>query len=351
MFGKHEFDVGCTNLLTSRIITGDHRPIAEPLRRHARVHLDVIDDTIEKMMEAGIVEEANSPWSANLVVVSRTDEQGRPTTPRVTIDFRGLNSITYKDKFPLPHIQDCLRALDRAAFTSVIDSSNSFFQVPVLEHDRDKLAFVTRRGQFRLTRLGQGCTNSPAVFCRLMSLVLRGLTCCLAYIDDTVCFSPSFSAHLTDLELVLDRFRQANLKLKATKCKLFQERVRFVGHLVSKNGLEVDPVKVACIVNWPFPRTISELRGFLGLCSYDRSFCPGFASVADPLTECLRKGVALSHTPERQTAFDDLKRMLTNTPVLAMPRDDPDCLYVLDMMPLELEDRPSYNNGRMENCV
>lgn len=129
---------------------------------------------------------------------------------------------------------------------------------------------------------------------------------------------------------MFDRFRKANLKLKAAKCKLFQEQCKFVGHIVSGRGIEVDPAKIACIVNWPFPRTISELRGFLGLCSYYRSFCPGFATVADPLTECLRKGVTLCHTPERQAAFDKLKQMLTSTPVLAMPRDDPDCTYVID---------------------
>jgi len=213
---------------------------------------------------------------------------------------------------------------------STVDLSNSYYQVPIAEEDRDKTAFITRQGQFRLTRLGQGCTNSPAVFCRLMAMVLRGLRCCLAYIDDTICFSPSFSAHLDDLETVFDRFRRANLKLKASKCKLFQSRCKFVGHIVSAEGIEVDPTKVACVVNWPFPRTITELRGFLGLCSYYRSFCPGFARIADPLTECLRKGVPLRHTPERQVAFDKLKGMLTTAPVLAMPRDDLECGYVLD---------------------
>ena len=330
VFSRYEYDVGCTDLLTARIVTDNHRPIAEPLRRHARVHLDVIDEAIQRMQDAGIVEEACSPWSANLVVVARTDESGKATTPRVTIDFRGLNSVTHRDKYPLPKIKDCLQALDGAAYLSVFDISNSFYQVPILEEDRDKTAFVTRRGQFRLTRLGQGCTNSPAVFCRLMALVLRGLTCCLAYIDDTLCFSRTFSDHLADLDVVLDRFRQAKLKLKPTKCKLFQESVKFLGHIVSARGIEVDPAKVACIVNWPFPKTISELRGYLGLASYYRSFCPGFARVADPLTECLRRGVALRHTPECQAAFDELKRMLTSAPVLAMPRDDPECIYRVD---------------------
>ena len=297
---------------------------------NGRKHVDVIDHTIEKMRRDGIVEEAVSDWSANLVVVTRTDDLGKPTTPRVTIDFRGLNAITYRDKYPIPNLQDCLRSLNQAAYISLIDMSNSFFQLPIRKCDRDKTAFVTRRGQFRLTRLGQGCTNSPAIFCRLMSLVLKGLTCCLAYIDDTVCFSSSFDDHLRDLDLVLDRFRQANLKLKASKCKLFQTQCKFVGHIVSIDGIKVDPSKVACVVNWPFPRTISELRGFLGLTSYYRYFCPGYARVADPLTECLRRDVTLSRTPERQAAFDKLKQMLTNAPTLAMPRDDPECTYVMD---------------------
>ena len=331
VFGRHEFDVGCTDLLTARIITDpNRRPIAEPLRRHAKVHLDTIDDTIEKMKQAGIVEDACSPWSANLVVVGRKDDQGRPTTPRVTIDFRGLNAITYRDRHPIPHMGDCLRSLDKAVFMSIIDLSNSFYQLPIDPQDRDKTAFLTRKGQFRLTRLGQGCTNSPAVFCRLMAMVLRGLTCCLAYIDDTICFSPSFERHLVDLEAVFDRFRQANLKLKSTKCKLFQTRCKFVGHYVSENGIEVMPEKVACVVGWPFPKTITELRSFLGLCSYYRSFCKGYATIAEPLTQCLRKDVMLTQTPERIAAFDKLKEMLTNTPVLAMPRDDPECTYLVD---------------------
>jgi len=211
-----------------------------------------------------------------------------------------------------------------------MDMGNAFYQVPIHPDDRDKTAFVTRRGQFRLTRLGKGCTNSPAVFCRLMAMVLRGLTCCLAYIDDSVCFSRTFDEHLVDLDTVFDRFRRANLKLKASKCKPFQTKCKFVGHVVSAEGIEVDPEKIACNVGWPFPRNITELRGFLGLCSYYRAFCQGFASIADPLIECLHKGVPLRQTPERLEAFNKLKRMLTSTPVLAMPRDDPDCMYVLD---------------------
>ena len=331
IFSNSEFDVGCTDLLTAEINTGDHRPIAEPLRRQARVHLDIIDETIGKMKATGIIEDACSPWSANLVVVAKKSENGKPVTPRITVDYRGLNSITYKDKFPLPNITDCLRTLDRAAFISTIDLSNSFFQVPLRsEADHDKTAFRTRRGQYRLTRLGQGCTNSPAVFCRLMTLVLKGLTCCLAYIDDTICFSKSFEDHLTDLETVLNRFRLARLKLKPTKCKFFQTRVRFVGHIVSAEGIEVDDEKVACIRNWSFPKTVTEMRSFLGMAGYYRSYCKGYATITDPLQACTRKNASLQPTPERLAAFNRLKDLLSSAPVLAVPRDDEECTYVLD---------------------
>ena len=120
------------------------------------------------------------------------------------------------------------------------------------------------------------------------------------------------------------------MKLKAAKCKRFQERCSFLGYVVSGKGLEADESKIACIINWPFPKTISELRGFLGLCSYYRSFCPGFATIADPLTECLRKGVKLCHTPRRQEAFDRLKQMLTSVPVLAVPRYFSEYTWVMD---------------------
>jgi len=221
IFSTHEFDVRCTELLTATIETGDHPPIAEPLRKHARVHLDVIDQTIERMERAGIVEPCCSEWAANLVVFSKRDQQGRPATPRITIDFWKLNAITYKDIYPIPNTKDCLQSLSNVAFLSSIDLANSFFQVFIWEQDRDKTAFITRKGQVRLTRLAMGCCNSPSTFSRLMSLVVQGSKCCLAFIDDTIVFSSSFDQHFVDLQLLFDRFRAASLKLKPSKCRLF----------------------------------------------------------------------------------------------------------------------------------
>jgi len=126
VFSRSEYDVGCAVGFTARINTGFSPPIAEPLRRQARVHLDGIDATIENMKQAGIVEDCCSPWSANLVVVARKDEQGNPVKPHITIDFRGLNSITTRDQFPLPRVKDALQSLEGATIFSVCDMSNSF---------------------------------------------------------------------------------------------------------------------------------------------------------------------------------------------------------------------------------
>jgi hypothetical protein len=328
VFSRHEFDLGRTDLIMHRIDTGDHRPISQPLRSHARAHLDLIDNTIDKLVQAGVVEEAASPWSANLVVVSK----GPGSTPRITVDYRMLNNITYKDKFPLPKTADCIRAMSDSVFLSTADLSSSFFQVPLDPRDRDKTAFVTRKSQYRFTVMPQGAVNSPSVFCRLMSLVLKGLTwiSCLVYVDDTIIVGRSFEEHVANLEVVLDRFRQAKLKLRPEKCQFFQFRVKFVGHIVSSSGIEVDADKVACILAWEFPRSMSELRGFIGMCSYYRAFCPSFSTVAEPLTECLRKGISLQWTERRQQSFDALKKFLTSAPLLAMPNDDPNCEFVLD---------------------
>jgi len=252
LFSKHNFDVGCTDFVTASINTGNHAPISEPLRRHAHVHLDVIDETIDKMIEGDIVEPCISEWAAHLVDVPKKDDQGRPATPRV-IDFWKLNAVIYKDKYPIPNTNDCLQSLSNVQWLSSIDLSNSFYQVQIQEEYRDKTAFITRKGQFRLKRLAMGCCNSPGTFSHLMAMVVSGLKCCLAFIDDIIVFRSSFDQHLKDVQSLFDRFRLEKLKLKWTKCHLFQSECEFLGHWVSAEGIGAQKTKVACIQAWPFP--------------------------------------------------------------------------------------------------
>jgi len=197
--------------------------------------------------------------AANIVLFKKKDS----AVPRVTIDFRKLNEVTVKDRFPLPRISDCLDELSGAVYFCSIDQNHSPLAT---EENRNKTAFITCRGQFIFTRLPMGASNNPSVFARLMTLVLHGLTylCCLVFIDDCIVMSRSFDDHLCHVGLVLQRFWQANLKLKPSKCHMFQHRLKFLGHVVSSQGVEVNPHEVATILAWPFPRNITELRGFLG---------------------------------------------------------------------------------------
>jgi len=209
LFSRGEFDIGRTHLMEATINTGHAAPIAEPLRRHAKIHLDVIDETVEKLQQAGIVEECNAPWSSNLVVVSKPGS----STPRITVDLRRLNAVTSRECYQLPLQTESLEFLSRSVYLSVLDVSHSYFTVPLHANDRDKTAFTTRRGQCRFCVLPQGAKNSPAIFSRLMSLVLRGLTylSALSFIDDIIVVGRTFDEHLLNLELVFNRFRYARL--------------------------------------------------------------------------------------------------------------------------------------------
>jgi hypothetical protein len=164
-----------------------------------------------------------------------------------------------------------------------------------------------------------------------MALVLSGLTwnICLAYLDDVICYSNSFEGMCQNLQTVLNRFRESNLKLKPTKCKLFQKKVEFLGRVVSAEGLQISPAKTAIIEAQVFPKNVAELRAFVGLASYHRQFCPRFSDIVEPLLQCLRKGASFKCNEERLNAFNTLKRMLCEAPVLSLPRDEGQ--YILDV--------------------
>ena len=326
VFSKSEFDLGRCDQVQHRIDTGGHRPFKEQLRRHPQVHLDFIDQRVNEMLEANVIEPCASPWSSNVVLAKKADG-----SLRFCIDYRKLNDVTYKDSYPLPRIDTCLDALGGSTYFSTLDLRSGFWQVAIDPRDADKTAFVTRRGQFRFNVLSFGLANSPSVFQRLMDLILAGLTweTCLVYIDDVIVYSRSFEDHAAKLSIVFQRLRIAGLKLKPTKCRLFQRRVVFLGHVLSDRGTEPDPEKVSAVVDWPIPKTLTEVRSFLGLASYYRSFVQGFSQIAAPLHELTRKGVRFMWTNRQQESFERLKRCLSSAPVLSTPR--PEGRYVLDV--------------------
>ena len=319
VFSKGSFDMGRTNLVEHKIDTGDHRPIRQGLRRHPRAHLDIIDQQVSELIQNDFVEPAASPWASNVVLVRKKDG-----SHRLCVDYRAVNSVTYKDTYPLPHIDTCLSSMDGAVWFSTLDLRSGYHNIPIKESDRDKTAFITRRGCFRYKVLPFGLTTAPSVFQRLMDLVLCGLTymSCLVYLDDIIVFGKDFNTHAVRLKEVFKRLRAANLKLHVNKCCLFQRRVSFLGHVISEAGIEVQEDKISAVRDWPVPRDLSEVRSFLGFCSYYRRFIAGFADIAAPLHWLMRKDVRFHWGPDQDKAFAELKKRLMAAPILGMPTDD-----------------------------
>jgi len=321
--GDH--DVGRTHLVEHTIDTGDHRPIRQPLRRQPFQHQEYIDQETNRMLEYGIIEPAASPWASNVVLVTKKDG-----SLRFCVDYRRLNSITYKDSYPLPLIDNCLNALAGSSWYSTLDLHSGYYNIPIAESDRDKSAFITRQGCFRFTVMPFGLTCAPSVFQRLMDVVLCGLSyqTCLVYLDDIIVFGRTFEEQMERLEEVFKRLRSANLKLKPSKCFLCQRSVEFLGHVVSEKGLTMQSSKIEAINDWTACKDVSEVCAFMGLSGYYRRFVKDFLSIAAPLYGLTQKGAEFCWTTECQEAFDELKRRLTSEPILALPTNDG--TYVLD---------------------
>ena len=187
--------------------------------------------------------------------------------------------------------------------------------------DRPKTAFITRRGLFEFNVMPFGLCNAPASFERLMELVFSGLhgQICLIYLDDIIIFGKTFAEMIKNLEIVFERFSQAGLKLKAPKCQLFKKEMDFLGHVINEQGVHTNPQKIECVKIWPVPSNITELRSFLGLCSYYRRFIANYSHIAKPLTRLTEKDQKFNWTSDCSDAFDRLKHMLVTAPILAHP--------------------------------
>jgi hypothetical protein len=325
LFSKSEFDIGRTNLVQHRIDTGNNRPFKQALRRHPIAHLPTIDEHVKNMLANDIIEPAASAWASNVVLIQKKDG-----SLRFCVDYRKLNDLTYKDSYPLPRIDSCLHSLGGSKYFSTLDLRAGYWQTLIDPRDRDKTAFVTRRGVFRFKVLSFGLANAPALFQRLMDLILTGLTweICLVFLDDTIVFSRTFEEHIERLTKVFNRLHEAGLKLKPSKCRLFQQRVTFLGNVVSAAGIEPDPEKIEAVRTWPRPRNLTEVRAFVGLSSYYRSHIRGFAEIARPLHELSKKNQCFQWTSRQEESFIQLKQCLTSAPVLSAPIDDGN--YILD---------------------
>ena len=272
---------------------------------------------VERMLKQGVISPSSSPWSSPTVLVTKKDGK-----TRFCIDFRELNKLTVKDAYPLPRIEDCIDNLEGAKWYCTLDLQSGFWQVELDPRDRPKTAFATRSGLYEFNVLPFGLSNSPATFERLMETVMRGLQWdeCLVYLDDIIAFGRTFEETLMRLTHVFERVRAAGLKFKPSKCKLFQESVDFLGHVISKDGVRTQPSKIEAVVSWSTPKSKKELRSFLGLAGYYRRFVKDYAKIARPLHKITGEGVPYVWKEDCDQAFQQLKVTLTTAPVLGYPK-------------------------------
>ncbi|KAD5317318.1 hypothetical protein E3N88_17264 [Mikania micrantha] len=239
---------------------------------------------------------------------------------RLTVAGSQLNEATIKDRFPIPLIEELLDELGGATVFSKLDLRAGYHQVRMDERDIHKTAFRTHQGLFEFVVMPFGLTNAPATFQALMNATFKDLLrkTTLVFFDDILVFSPSMEQHLRDLEAVLILLKKNTLFAKRSRCSFGGSKVEYLGHIISGQGVQTDPSKISAVQQWPIPKNLKQLRGFLGLAGYYRRFIKGFGVIARPLTDLLKKS-AFQWNEATQLAFEQLKQVLSSAPVLALP--------------------------------
>lgn len=316
IFSTSNKDLGRTSKLKHTIHTGDSQPVRQPVRRLPPHRKQEMHTLLQEMRQNDVIQPSSSPWAAPIVLVRKKDG-----STRFCVDYRKLNSVTRKDAYPLPRIDDTLDTLVGSRWFSTLDLTSGYWQVEMDEKDRHKTAFCTPEGLFEFNVMPFGLCNAPATFQRLMDLVLAGLqwSHCLVYLDDVIVLGGNFENHLHNLRAVFDRIQEAGLKLKPSKCAFLKERVEYLGHIVSKEGVCVDQSKVEKVSTWPTPTSTKEVQQFLGLANYYRRFIRDFAKIASPLHKLTERSSQFHWSSACQEAFEELRTKLTSAPVLAFP--------------------------------
>ena len=240
---------------------------------------------------------------------------------RFCIDYRALNAVTKPDAYPIPNIVDTLDSLGQSKIFSVLDMASGYFQIAIKPDHKEKTAFSCHRGHFQFIKMPFGLNNAPATYQRCIDVVLMGLKGidCLVYLDDIICFSVTMEEHARKLHTIFERLEQANFKIQPEKCVFATDTVEYLGHICTPLGIRPDPKKIRAIALYPVPKTVKDIRAFIGLAGYYRRHVPNFAGLAKPLTTLTKKDVPFVWTHECQQAFEELKRILSTEPLLIYP--------------------------------
>nr|ABA91307.1 retrotransposon protein, putative, Ty3-gypsy subclass [Oryza sativa Japonica Group] len=291
-------------------------PISKRPYRMPVNELEELKKQIRELQEKGFVRPSSSPWGAPVLFVKKKDG-----SMRMCVDYRSLNEVTIKNKYPLPRIDDLFDQLKGAKMFSKIDLRSGYHQLKIRTEDIPKTALSTRYGLYEFTVMSFGLTNAPAYFMNLMNKVFMDYLdkFVVVFIDDILIYSKDEEEHAEHLRLVLQKLRKHKLYAKFSKCEFWLKEVAFLGHVISAGGVAVDPAKVEAVMEWKAPKSVTEIRSFLGLVGYYRRFIEGFSKIARPMTQLLKKEKKFVWSEQCQESFEQLKEKLTSAPILVLP--------------------------------
>jgi hypothetical protein len=272
---------------------------------------------LQGLMDKGLIRQSKSEWGCPALFVKKKKDNSL----QMCVDYMPLNAVTIKDKYPLPRIDILFDQLSKAKMFSKIDSRSGYHQIKIRPQDIPKTVFSTRYGLYEYLVMSFGLMNAPAYFMYLMNLVFMPELdkVMIVFIDDILVYSEDDEDHAKPLRIVLNRLRDHKLYAKFSKCEFWLKRVPFLGHILSGDGISVDPSKVQEVMDWKVPTTTHEIRSFLGLPWYYHRFIPDFSKIANPMTSFLQKDQKFTWIKECEGAFHALWKLLTTAPILAQP--------------------------------
>lgn len=319
-------NIGCTNLVEHTIVANSE-PIRQRSYRISPVLQKVVEDEISEMLRLGVIEPSSSPWASPVVLVRKknTDKY------RFCVDYRVLNSKTERDSYPLPLVSDTLDKLKDAKFLSSLDIKSAYWQVPIEESSRPLTAFICHKGLYQFRRMPFGLHNAPATWQRLIDRILTDLApYVFVYLDDVVIVTQTFEDHLKVLAEVFNRLKGAGITVSWDKCQFCRPEMKYLGYVVDRRGLRVDPDKVKAMLELKQPKSVTEVRRVVGSFSWYRRFVPEFSSIISPITALTKKNKKFDWTPECDAAFRKIKELLVAAPILSCPDYSRDFIIMTD---------------------
>jgi hypothetical protein len=292
------------------------KPVYVRPYRYSPALKDEIEKQVADMLAKGLIQPSVSAFSSPILLVRKKDG-----TWRFFINYRYLNALTLKSKFPIPVFDELMDELARARWFTSLDLNAGYHQVRLKPGEEFKTAFQTHFGHLEFRVMAFGLCGAPAIFQGAMNTTLAPLLrkCVIVFFDDILIYSASYEEHIQHIHVVLSLLLKDKWCVKLSKCTFAKPHINYLGHIISAQGIATDPAKISAIVEWPTPTDTKQLRSFLGLAGYYRRFVRHFALIAKTLTALLKKDTLFVWTDEHETAFQTLKEALTEAPVLAVP--------------------------------